>query len=88
MTDTAGPVCGGVLMTMAEAFEQRRGEVDESAASVMDAIEQNETFAEGTKNPGAELVAKLAAALLAQFDPRFGGFGSQPKFPIRARSIC
>ncbi len=70
-----------VLMTMAEAFEQRRGEVDESAASVMDAIEQNETFAEGTKDPGAELVAKLAAALLAQFDPRFGGFGSQPKFP-------
>ncbi len=33
-----------VLMTMAEAFERRRGEVDESAGSVMAAIEQNESF--------------------------------------------
>ena len=33
-----------VLLTMAEAFQKRRDEVDESAGSVMAAIEQNETF--------------------------------------------
>ena len=70
-----------VLMTMAEAFEQRRGEVDESAASVMAAIEQNERLTEGARDPGTELVEKIIAAAFAQFDARFGGFGSQPKFP-------
>ncbi len=74
-----------VLLTMAEAFEQRREEVDESAASVMEAIEQNETFSgrrEGLDGEaGPDLVRKLVRSALEQFDPRSGGFGSQPKFP-------
>jgi uncharacterized protein YyaL (SSP411 family) len=70
-----------VLLTMAEAFQTRRGEVDESAESVMAAIEQNETFHGGAPDPGAELVAKLIASTLKQFDARHGGFGGQPKFP-------
>jgi uncharacterized protein YyaL (SSP411 family) len=70
-----------VLLTMAEAFQTRRAEVNESAGSVMEAIEQNELFAGGAADPGAELVAKLIASTLKQFDPRNGGFGAQPKFP-------
>jgi len=70
-----------VLMTMAEAFEDRRDEVNESAGSVMAAIEHNETFDGSAASPGAELVEKIIAAALKQFDGRFGGFGSQPKFP-------
>ncbi len=70
-----------VLMTMAEAFVKRRGEVDESAASVLDAIEHNESFMGRAGNPGPELVAKLVEGVLKQFDARSGGFGSQPKFP-------
>ena len=70
-----------VLMTMAEAFEKRRGEVMESAASVTAAIEHNESFDGSRKDPGAELVDKIIDSVLKQFDPRFGGFGSQPKFP-------
>ncbi len=73
-----------VLLTMAEAFEKRRGEVDESAGSVMKAIEHNEGFSGRAGNPGPELVAKLVEAVLKQFDPRSGGFGSQPKFPHSA----
>jgi uncharacterized protein YyaL (SSP411 family) len=70
-----------VLLTMAEAFQTRRGEVNESAESVLAAIEENETFNETASNPGAELHAKLIVATLKQFDARNGGFGSQPKFP-------
>jgi uncharacterized protein YyaL (SSP411 family) len=70
-----------VLFTMAEAFQKKRSEVDESATSVMSAIEHNETFSGRSGSPGPELVAKLAASALQQFDPRNGGFGSQPKFP-------
>jgi uncharacterized protein YyaL (SSP411 family) len=70
-----------VLLTMAEAFQGRRDEVNESAGSVMAAIEHNESFMGRSGNPGPELVAKLVAAALQQFDARSGGFGSQPKFP-------
>ena len=59
-----------VLMTMAEAFEKRRGEVQESAESVMAAIEQNETFDGSGKAPGAELVGKILDAALKMFAGR------------------
>jgi uncharacterized protein YyaL (SSP411 family) len=70
-----------VLLTMAEAFQNRRDEVNESAGSVMAAIEHNESFIGRSGNPGPELVLKLVASALKQFDARSGGFGSQPKFP-------
>jgi uncharacterized protein YyaL (SSP411 family) len=73
-----------VLFTMAEAFQKQRADVDDSAASVLAAIQHNETFEGRAPNPGDELVGKIIAATLQQFDPRFGGFGSQPKFPHSA----
>jgi uncharacterized protein len=70
-----------VLLTMAEAFETRRDEVDESASSVMDAIELNESFSGRAGNPGPDLVEKMVLAALNSVDLRHGGFGGQPKFP-------
>ena len=70
-----------VLFTMAEAFQKKRAEVDESATSVMAAIEHNESFSGRSGDPSTHLVEKIAASALQQFDPRNGGFGSQPKFP-------
>ncbi len=70
-----------VLLTMADAFRRRRDEVGDSASSVMAAIEHNDSFAGRAGDPGPELVAKIIESTLKQFDKRFGGFGSQPKFP-------
>ena len=70
-----------VLMTMAEAFYKQRNDVNDSAGSVMAAIEHNESFMGRAGNPGPELVAKLVSSALKQFDARSGGFGGQPKFP-------
>jgi uncharacterized protein YyaL (SSP411 family) len=70
-----------VLLTMAEAFVNRRGEVDESAASVMEAIEQSEAFSGRAGNPGVALVEKMVLAALKSVDMKHGGFGGQPKFP-------
>lgn len=70
-----------VLLTMAEAFQTKRDEVDDSAVSVIAAIEHNESFMGQSANPGPELVGKIVSAALKQFDSRAGGFGSQPKFP-------
>jgi uncharacterized protein YyaL (SSP411 family) len=70
-----------VLLTMAEAFQTRRDEVNDSAGSVMEAIEHNESFNGSASDPGAELVQKIIASALKQFDSHNGGFGAQPKFP-------
>ena len=70
-----------VLYSMAEAFYQRRAEVEESAGSVMLAIEQNESFSGRSGELGEALLNKILESILGQFDPRNGGFGSQPKFP-------
>jgi len=70
-----------VLLTMAEAFYTKRDEVNDSAGSIIAAIEHNESFMGRSGNPGPELVSKLVTSALKQFDSRSGGFGSQPKFP-------
>lgn len=70
-----------VLQTMATAFRERREEVLDSAGSIMQAIEFNESFSGRSGDIGMPLVEKLAESMLKQFDPQHGGFGSQPKFP-------
>jgi hypothetical protein len=66
---------------MAQVWKERREEALESAASVMAAIEHNESFSGRGGDLTLGLSGKIAASALAQFDPRNGGFGSQPKFP-------
>jgi uncharacterized protein YyaL (SSP411 family) len=70
-----------VLLTMADAWKLRRDEVLETAGSVIAAIEHNESFAGKSGSLSESLAARLVASAVQQFDTRFGGFGSQPKFP-------
>jgi uncharacterized protein YyaL (SSP411 family) len=70
-----------VLIMMADAFKNKRDEVEDSAGSVIHAIEHNESFSARAGEPGAGLVEKLIVSSCKQFDERYGGFGSQPKFP-------
>jgi uncharacterized protein YyaL (SSP411 family) len=75
------PGFGRVLQTMAQVWRERRDEALESASSVMAAIEHNESFSGRGGELSLSLVDKIAGSALSQFDPRNGGFGSQPKFP-------
>jgi uncharacterized protein YyaL (SSP411 family) len=70
-----------VLLTMADAFANKRDEVEESAGSVLRAIEHNESFSGRGGDLGEPLLGKLIESAVKQFDERNGGFGSQPKFP-------
>ncbi len=70
-----------VLLTMADVWKNRRQEALESASSVFDAIEHGETFAGRTGSLSLGIVDKLVESAVKQFDPRYGGFGTQPKFP-------
>ena len=70
-----------VLLTMVDVWKNRRQEALESASSVLDAIEHGETFAGRTGSLSLGIVEKLVESAVKQFDPRYGGFGTQPKFP-------
>jgi uncharacterized protein YyaL (SSP411 family) len=70
-----------VLLTMADAWANRRDEVLESAGSVIGAIEHGEAFAGRSGTLHASITEKLIASAVQQFDPHHGGFGAQPKFP-------
>ncbi len=70
-----------VLVSMDHAYRQRRGEVEESADSVMKAIEFNESFSGRDGELSEGLLNKIIESIVRQFDARNGGFGSQPKFP-------
>src|SRR3954468_5946953 len=78
------PGFGRVLLTMAQGWKDRREEALESASSVMAAVEHNESFSGRAGDLSSALVDKIAGSILSQFDPRNGGFGSQPKFPHSA----
>ena len=73
-----------VLLAMSQVWQQRRDEALETAASVMAAIEHNESFSGPGGDLTVALVDKVAGSALGKFDPRNGGFGSQPKFPHAA----
>ena len=75
------PGFGRVLLTMAQVWRDRRDEALESASSVIAAIEHNESFSSRGGDLNFALVDKIVASAVSQFDPRHGGFGSQPKFP-------
>ena len=75
------PGLARVLLTMAEVYRTKHGEVLESAESVVSAIEYNESFSGRSGDLHAGLAGKIMQSAVQQFDPRHGGFGSQPKFP-------
>ena len=71
-----------LLLSMADAYENRRDEVLQSAQSVRGYLQT----ATGAAMPeaeisGVELLDRSAEALIQQLDRRFGGFGGAPKFP-------
>jgi uncharacterized protein len=70
-----------VLLTLAQAFKDRHGEVLESAESVMDAIGRAEGFAGKSGSLKPELIDSMVESAVKLFDPEHGGFGSSPKFP-------
>jgi uncharacterized protein len=70
-----------ILLSIAEAFDSRRKQVDESADALEQAIAKSEMFhgARGAFDP--RVVESVIGSALAQFDETQGGFGQSPKFP-------
>jgi uncharacterized protein YyaL (SSP411 family) len=70
-----------VLQTVADWWQTRRGEIDRAAADLTEHLQHLGRLPAG-KGDLAEGILRTAVAALSQaFDPRYGGFGSAPKFP-------
>ena len=70
-----------VLLSIANAYREKHGEVIEQARMVTSAIAQAESFAGRSGNVSSAVIDAIAESALKMFDERNGGFGSAPKFP-------
>jgi uncharacterized protein YyaL (SSP411 family) len=70
-----------VLLSIADAYREKNGEVVEQAKMVENAIAQSESFAAGRAEFSPSVIEAIVDSALKMFDPHHGGFGSAPKFP-------
>ncbi|MDQ3863740.1 MAG: thioredoxin domain-containing protein, partial [Actinomycetota bacterium] len=71
-----------LLLSVADAYENRREEVLQNARTVRDYLRASTAAAmPEAEAAGTELLDRASGALLSQLDRRFGGFGGAPKFP-------
>ena len=70
-----------VLLAIAQAYREKRGEVLEQASQITSAIAQGESFSRHSGKVSPQVIDAIVESALKMFDPRNGGFGSAPKFP-------
>ena len=70
-----------VLLSIADAYHQKNGDVMEQAEMVEVAISRAESFAGSSGEFSPRVIDAIVDAALKMFDPQNGGFGSAPKFP-------
>jgi uncharacterized protein len=70
-----------VLLSIANAYKEKNGDVMEQAKMVESAIAQSESLAGRSGRVSPSIVAAIEKSALGMFDARHGGFGQAPKFP-------
>jgi uncharacterized protein YyaL (SSP411 family) len=75
------PAFRQVLMTISEAYRDRREDVGRQAAALVEALRQSATSAPSAEPLTESLLSDAVRGLGRQFDPEWGGFGGAPKFP-------
>jgi uncharacterized protein YyaL (SSP411 family) len=70
-----------ILKAVHEAWSERREAVLEQSAAVMQYLERDLSASEEGRPLDSELFAGVLRQLQSQYDARYGGFGSAPKFP-------
>jgi uncharacterized protein YyaL (SSP411 family) len=70
-----------VLVAVADAYRERRGDVTRQAEALVEAIRVSTRAAPSREPLTTGLLGDAVRGLRAQFDPEWGGFGRAPKFP-------
>ncbi len=71
-----------LLIAIAEAYRDKREEIEESAGRIIDFLKDLKKTPGDPGPPSPDGVDQALEAVLAQVDERNGGFGSAPKFPM------
>ncbi len=75
------PAFKQVLLSVAEAWDEKRGDVERSAAHLAEHIRSGTRMQPSPEPLSGELLGEAERNLRAGFDPQWGGFGRAPKFP-------
>jgi len=70
-----------VLLSIANAYKEKHGDVVEQAKMVESAIAQSESFSGKDGRVSASVISAIQTSAFRMFDPQHGGFGQAPKFP-------
>ncbi|MGW4108738.1 thioredoxin domain-containing protein, partial [Streptomyces sp. NPDC004976] len=70
-----------VLQGVHQAWDERRGEVDEVAGKITRDLAERELSYGDDQAPGEQELAQALLGLTREYDPQRGGFGGAPKFP-------
>ena len=70
-----------VLLSVAEAWDEQRGEVERSAAQLAEHIRSGARLQPSPEPLGRDLLVVAQSNLRGGFDPQWGGWGRRPKFP-------
>ena len=79
------PGFSSVLAAVADAWENRRTELETSAGQLLAHLDRAAHAPTAGPDVGSAPLEKAFRALAAEFDPRHGGFGGAPKFPPSMR---
>jgi uncharacterized protein YyaL (SSP411 family) len=70
-----------VLLSIANAYKEKHGDVIEQAKMVESAIAQSESFVGRSGRVSTKIITAIEESAGKMFDPQHGGFGQAPKFP-------
>jgi uncharacterized protein len=70
-----------VLQAVAEAWEQRREQVQAQSSRLVQALGATARMAPSSEPIREEVIDQALESLRSSYDARFGGFGGAPKFP-------
>ena len=70
-----------VLLSIANAYKEKRGDVVEQAQMVENSIAQSESFAGRGGQVSRSVILAIQESAFKMFDAVHGGFGQAPKFP-------
>ena len=70
-----------LLLAVSDAYSNRRGDLEEQAQRLTDAIGRTGSLAASGDELGEGILTEATGKLLQYFDDQYGGFGDQPKFP-------
>jgi uncharacterized protein len=70
-----------VLISLADAFRERPGEIQETATAILDALKQSTATIESNESFSPALLETAYRGIIKNYDVTNGGFGGAPKFP-------